>query len=376
MGIPEPTILEVTGDLSGLDEAIEAVPNCAAVFLIRPREGAPYLARTGLLRRRLKRMLGERTHPSRLLNLRQIVSRIEYWPTGSGLEATFVLYELGRRHFPGAYLKLLNLRMPPYVKIVLSNPFPRSQITTRLGQTPSLYYGPFRSRSAAEQFESQVLDLFQMRRCQEDLDPSPSHPGCIYGEMNMCLRPCQQRVTQAEYQSEVGRVVEFLSTDGRSLSAVIASDRDRRSEQMNFEEAARQHKRLEKIQQILKLADELARDIDRLCGVSVTPSVAPDSVELWFVLAGRRLPPRRFDFGVVDGKTVSLDQRLREVVASLRPARLSLREKQEQLALLARWCYSSWRDGEWLSFGSLEEIPYRKLVRAISRVAAAARPSN
>lgn len=38
--------------------------------------------------------------------------------------------------------------------------------------------------------------------------------------------------------------------------------------------------------------------------------------------------------------------------------------------MLARWYYSSFRDGEWLSFGAPEDVPYRKLVRAISRVAA------
>ena len=42
----------------------------------------------------------------------------------------------------------------------------------------------------------------------------------------------------------------------------------------------------------------------------------------------------------------------------------------EQLAILSRWFYSSWRDGEMLIFDDWEKIPYRKLVNAISRVAA------
>jgi hypothetical protein len=49
---------------------------------------------------------------------------------------------------------------------------------------------------------------------------------------------------------------------------------------------------------------------------------------------------------------------------------MTLRERQEYLALLARWYYSSWRDGEWLPFESYDDIPYRKLVNAVSRVAA------
>lgn len=236
MTVLEMTAIDVADDLAQLDAAIGALPNSPAVFALWPRDGDPYLSKTALLRRRLLRLLREREKPSRLLNLRHTVRRIEYRLTGSAFESAVVLYEQGRRLFPETYLELLKLRMPPYVKIVLANEFPRSHITTHLTRTSSpanaggLYFGPFRSRASAERFESQCLDLFQMRRCQEDLVPSPEHPGCIYGEMGMCLRPCQQVVGPAEYGHEVARVTEFLRTDGRSLLEAIGHSRDRLSE--------------------------------------------------------------------------------------------------------------------------------------------------
>ena len=362
--------IEIGDDLAQLDAAIEALPNSPAVFLLWPKEGEPYLSKTNLLRRRLLRLLKERERPSRLLNLRHTARRIGYCLTGSAFESALVLYEQARRHFPGTYLDLIKLRMPPYVKIVLSNQFPRSHITAHLTRSAGLYFGPFRSRVSAERFEGQFLDLFQMRRCQEDLVPSPQHPGCIYGEMAMCLRPCQEVVGPAEYSHEVARVVEFLRTDGQSLLAAIAHSRDRLSEEMLFEDAARQHKRYEKVQEVLKQADELARDIDRLNGVAITRSLAADAVEMWFVREGWWQEPQRFSFEVHDGTPVSLDRKLRETFAAVTPRKMTIRERQEYLALLARWYYSSWRDGEWLGFESYEDIPYRKLVNAVARVAA------
>ncbi|MDR3698040.1 MAG: hypothetical protein P4L56_00310 [Candidatus Sulfopaludibacter sp.] len=363
------TAIEVGPDLSLLDAALEALPNNPAVFILWPAGGEPYISRTTLLRRRLLRLLKEREKPSRLLNLRHTAKRIEYRLTGSAFESGILLYELTRRHFPETYLDLLKLRMPPYVKIVLGNEFPRSQITTHLARTAGLYFGPFRSRASAEKFEAGFLDLFQMRRCQEDLAPSPAHPGCIYGEMAMCLRPCQQVVGAAEYAGEVSRVVEFLHSDGRSLLGAIEHSRDRLSEEMLFEDAARQHKRYEKVQDVLKLRDELARDVERLNGVAVTRSLDRNAVEMWFVRDGNWQEPQRFDFEIHEGKPVSLDRKLRETFAAVTPRKLSVRERQEYLALLARWYYSSWRDGEWLPFDSFQEIPYRKLVNAVSRVA-------
>jgi excinuclease UvrABC nuclease subunit len=367
------TAIETGDDLTRLDAAIEALPNLPAVFLLWPQEGQPYLSKTALLRRRLLRLLKERERPSRLLNLRHTVRRIEYRLTGSAFESSLVLYEQARRHFPDTYLDLLKLRMPPYVKIVLGNRFPRSHISTRLTRSAALYFGPFRSRASAERFEGQFLDLFQLRRCQEDLVPSPQHPGCIYGEMGMCLRPCQEVVGPAEYGHEVARVVEFLRTDGRSLLDAIGHSRDRLSEEMLFEDAARQHKRYEKVQEVVKQADDLARDIDRLNGVALTRSLAADAVEMWFVREGVWQEPRRFSFAVQEGKPLSMDQKLRETFAAVAGRKLTARERQEYLALVARWYYSSWREGEWLAFESYQDIPYRKLVNAVSRVAGAGR---
>ena len=363
------TAIEFGDDLARLDSAIDALPDQPAVFLLRAREGEPLLSRTGVLRRRLRRLLGERERPSRLLNLRQTAARIEYQLTGSAFESSIVFYELARQHFPQSYTRLMKLRLPPYVRLVLNNEFPRSHITTHLARGAGLHFGPFRSRASAERFEAQFLDLFQMRRCQEDLVPSPSHPGCIYGEMAMCLRPCQEVVGAAEYAGEIARVSEFLRTGGRSLLESIEHSRDRLSAEMMFEEAARQHKRYEKVLEVLRLRDELVRDIDRLHGVAITPSLALDAVEMWFVRDGQWCAPQRFGFEVREGKPVSLDRQLRDLIGAVTPIKLGVTQRQEYLALLARWYYSTWREGEWLPFESYSEIPYRKLVNAVSRVA-------
>ena len=90
---------------------------------------------------------------------------------------------------------------------------------------------------------------------------------------------------------------------------------------------------------------------------------------MWFLRDGTWCAPQRFGFEVHEGKPVSLDQKLRETFAGAAPRALTSGERREYLALLARWYYSSWRDGEWLAFESYEEIPYRKLVNAVSRVA-------
>jgi excinuclease ABC subunit C len=341
--------------------AIETLPNKPAVFLLWPREGKPLLARTNVLRRRLQREL--RTGGN-------AIERIEYQHTGSRLEGLFLQWELARRHLGDDYRQQIRLRLPPYVKLVLSNPFPRTQVITHIGRAPAVYFGPFRNRSTAAHFESEFLDLFQLRRCQEDLKTSPDHPGCMYGEMGRCLRPCQQAVGIEEYRGEAGRVADFLHTCGRSLLDPAIAARERLSGEMDFEGAAMMHQRLGRIEQVLGFSDEMARDVNRLNAISVTPSAQTDAIELGWMRGGWWQGFRRLDFSLADGRSVSLDQRLRETAASIGDARATPLERMEQIAILSRWFYSTWRDGEMLLVDDWEKLPWRKLVNAVSRVAA------
>jgi excinuclease UvrABC nuclease subunit len=336
------------------------------VFLLWAGQGAPYLAKTALLRRRLKRLISNRERLSGVLNLRGVVERIEYWPTGSQLESALIHLELAKLHFPDDVARITRLKPPVFLRLTLDNAFPRTMLTTRLGR--GLYYGPFAGRAAAERFQSETLDLFQLRRCEENLAPAPDHPGCIYGELNKCLRPCQLVVSPEEYRHEAGRVEQFLRTGGASLRDSAETARDQASASMQFEEAERLHQRLTRIAEVQASAGDLARSLDRLAGVAVVPSAAPESVDLVFLAGGRWLEPRSFSLSedATFLENASMDRRLRELCAGIVPG---ASPDLEHLAVLVRWQGSSWRDGEWIGFDSFEKIPYRKIVNAVARVA-------
>ena len=347
-------------DPAALDEALEAIPDKQAVYLLWPRAGQPVLARTNVLRRRLRRVL-----PA----LQGTVERIEYQRTGSRLESQFLLLALAKTHFGAGYRDEIRLRMPAWVKLVLTNPYPRTVLTRQISAAPAVYFGPFRNRSTAARFESEFLDLFQLRRCQEDLVPAPEHPGCIYGEMGRCLRPCQQIVGAAEYQAETERVAEFLRSSGRSLAAPAASARDRLSAEMDFEGAAVMHERCRRIEEVLAQRDEMVRELGNLNAVAVVPSATPEAVELGWLRDGNWQGFTRLEFGMVDARAVSLDSRLRELAVAVKDEPCgNPKDRMEHLAVLARWRYSTWCDGELLLVDDWSKMPYRKLVNAVSRV--------
>jgi excinuclease ABC subunit C len=350
------------------------IPAAPAVFLVRGDnpQSEPYISKTANLRRRLQRLLDPPTEHSKKLNLRDRVRWIEYSPTGSDFESGFLLYGLLRSTFPKTYSNRLRLRFAPLVKLHLENEFPRASITTRLGRLSgrNIYYGPFPSRAAAEKFASDSLDFFKMRRCVDDLRPDPKFPGCIYSEMKMCLAPCFKGCSDEEYHAEVARVEAYFDTGGESLAREISVQRDAASANLEFENAASLHARLDKLKPMLSQLAEIVHRIDRLAGVMVQRSASPESVNFFRIDAGRISGPLTFAIQSAEHtKSQSMESRVQEALASLpAPAPSTTLETMEHLTLLKRWYYRSSRIGEIFFVDEKGTLPMRRVVRGISRV--------
>jgi excinuclease ABC subunit C len=356
---------------------LEKIPAQPAVFALHPEPNpenpaAPYIGRTVDLRRRLRRLLARPRTASKLLNLRGFTRRIEFQLVGSGFQAQWLLYGLNRAYYPTNYRQRLRLKPPALLKINLRNRFPRCYPTRRLSNDGSLYYGPFPSRAAAERFAAEFLDLFLIRRCVEDLVPDPSHPGCIYSQMKMCLAPCFAGCTDADYQQEVGRVVSFLDAEGQPLLRGLQAERAQAAETLEFELAAKLHRRIEKIQDVLRQKPGIARNLSQLHGVLVARSAEPNRVVFFRISGGEVRGPVEFSFDENDPSPLPLDQRLHAALDPLaRPEeRSAANPPWEHLSLLARWYFSSFRQGELLLLPPSQEIPHARLIRLCRKILA------
>jgi excinuclease ABC subunit C len=355
-------------------EIFASVPAAPAVFLLRggDPQAEPYVSKTANLRRRLQRLLGPADERTKKLNLRDRVRSIEYAPTGSDFESGFLLYRVLRETFPKTYANRMRFRYAPLVKLHLENQYPRASITTRLGRLKgrTLYYGPFQSRTAAEKFMNDSLDFFKMRRCVDDLHPDPKFPGCIYSEMKMCLAPCFKGCTDEEYSAEVNRVRAYFDSGGESLSREFSEQRDAASANLQFEDAAAIHVRLEKLKPTLSQFPEIVRRLDRLSALIIQPCHATDSVTFFRVDGGTISWPVMFSIQTGEHtKSQSLESRVQAVLDSFEPVKTGpALETMEHLALVKRWYYRGRRTGEIFLADDKAVFPMRRIVRGIGRV--------
>jgi excinuclease ABC subunit C len=357
-----------------------AIPPRAAVCLVQPHESSaePFLFKTQNLQRRLERLLGPLDPTSKRLHLRDIAGSIRYRLTGSAFEQSLAYYQNARTLFPQRYRKLARIRPPAVLKVNLRNAYPRCFVTRRIpvdesgGPTAGVYYGPYRSRKAAEDFAGQALDFFKVRRCQIKIQRDPAFPGCMYSEMKMCLAPCFAGCTAEEYGAEVHRLVEFLDTSGDSLRNSYESDRERSSDDLDFEKAAAIHKKIEKLNDALRARPELARRIQDLDALILQRTAEEQTIAAFPVRAGYLDEPFFLRFAEIASQPRSAEQLARDRLEA--PPLLNAGAEPrgtltEHLSLLARWFYSNPRSGEILF--REKDWPYRRILRACSRLLAA-----
>ena len=277
--------------------SLSELPSRPAVFALYGAEAhaEPYIGRTPNLRGRLERLLQPSPKHPRRLQLAGRVRRIEWKLTGSDLESLLLQFNLLQNIYGPKGLERMHLGAPYFVRFLGSNPYPRITVTNRPSQREAGWaYGPFASRPAAERFSDEALKLFLLRRCTDDLNPDPSHPGCVYSEMKMCLAPCYKGCSDERYSEEAGAVERFIATRGESRLVTLRTQRDEASANLEFEAAASFHAQLQKVEAVRALAPELVRPMSQLRAVILQAAAEPDEVALFLFEGGRLRGPAAF----------------------------------------------------------------------------------
>ncbi len=399
-------------------EALAQLPTTAAVFALYGEQGEPYVGRTPNLRGRLKRLLQPSEKHPRRLKLAGLVRRIEWQTVGSEFESLLAQFNLleavyAEKSAPQEALKRMHLRAPSFLRYLGSNPQPRLAVTTRPSQRESAWaFGPFQSNAAAERFSDELLKLFLLRRCTEDLECSPTHPGCVYGEMKMCLAPCQLACTPARYAEESAAVESFLETRGESSLVQLRAEREKAASNLEFETAAEIHAQIQKVEAVAAQASELVRPLNQQRAIVLQESAksgseAADSVSIFLYENGCWRGPAQFSTlgmriqneqsgssslfaqpmmiepilesapitteepkATRDQLTARFEAALVELTADKTPP--SATTKQGHLALLTRWFYrpAAKREGEIFFPDAANHWPSKAILRGVGRIAA------
>ncbi|WP_419162002.1 excinuclease ABC subunit UvrC [Candidatus Palauibacter sp.] len=226
--------------LEALREQGRALPREPGVYLFRDTAGEVlYVGKAKSLRARVASYFGAEAGRSvKLIRLGREIDSIETFPVRSEAEALLLEWNLIREFGPRFNIQLRDDKSYPYIKITVTEPFPRIFVTRRLEDDGSRYLGPFTDVGAMRRALRTIKKMYTVRSCHyrmpEELPPRP----CLDYHIGRCKAPCAGLQSEADYRAMVDDILEIL---GGRTGAVRRSVKRRMAEAadtLEYERAA------------------------------------------------------------------------------------------------------------------------------------------
>jgi DNA polymerase-3 subunit epsilon len=274
-----------------VDEAqVASLPTTSGVYLLKDRHGQViYVGKSVNVRQRVRTHLrpsGTARGPSQPRLRRRLphIADVEAIETKSELEALLLESKLVKRYLPEGNSLLRDYQDYPFIKVDLTDAYPRLEATRERPIDGAAYFGPFRRASVVSSAVVFLNESLGLRQCSGKL--KPGQPACALLEMHKCLGPCVGAVTAEAYQAAVDEGLSVLRGQSAGVLERAAQRRDELGEQLRFEEAAELRDRIRQLEQVVGVQQRLNTFTDRNV-VLVSPDRQPDRVRLLLVRGGR-----------------------------------------------------------------------------------------
>ena len=164
-------------DSAVIRDKLRLLPTRPGVYLMKGDAGEIlYVGKAKSLRSRVRSYFSAR--PDESLKTRELVRRIRDFDTlvvNSEAEALILENNLIKEYHPRFNINLRDDKTYPYIKVTVTEPFPRVIVTRKLQQDGSRYFGPYTDVRRMRQVLEVVKRLYTVRSCHYAL-PSESPP--------------------------------------------------------------------------------------------------------------------------------------------------------------------------------------------------------
>ena len=248
-----------------------------------------YVGKASVLRHRLKQYFGSTTNLTN--KIRRMLGHLhdfEYIVTDSPAAALILENTLIKRYKPRYNARLKDDKTYPYLKIDLSEEFPRVYITRKVLKDGARYFGPFATAGTVRKTMDLVKRLFPYRSCTKNITGKDARP-CLEYYINRCVAPCTGAASKEDYAKVIGQVVMFMDGETSAVTDDLKTNMDQASEDLEFERAAVLRDRIKAVE---KVAEEQritvdANPISDMDVIAMAQGNNESWVEVFFIRKGK-----------------------------------------------------------------------------------------
>ena len=290
-----------------LQEELKKLPDKPGCYLMHDANDVIiYVGKAVVLKNRVRQYF----QSSRNLSpkIRHMVSHIawfEYIVVSSELEALVLESNLIKRYHPHYNTMLTDDKTYPFIKVTVTEEYPRVLFSRDMKHDKSRYFGPYTSAWAVKSTIGLLCRLYKIRTCTRRLpqDIGKERP-CINYEIGICSAPCQGYISKGEYREQIQKVISFLNGHYDDILDSLTQQMQKASDELRFEDAASLRDLIRDVKQVAqkqKITSDDGEDRD-VIGAASTGNVAV--VQIFFIRGGRMIGRDHFRMVVAEGDKI------------------------------------------------------------------------
>ena len=183
---------------------------------------------------------------------KMMVSKIDHFDVivaASEFEALVLECSLIKRYQPKYNILLKDDKGYPYLRIDMTEEYPRITLVNKLARDGADYFGPYGSRRVSQNVIAAVQRALKLPTCGKQFprDLGKERP-CLNYHMNQCRGWCQLSQSPKEYRAVMDQAKRLLAGDYKGLAAELRGQMLEASDKLEFELAAELRDRLNAVE--------------------------------------------------------------------------------------------------------------------------------
>jgi len=240
-----------------LKATLAKLPTKPGIYLLKDARGTVlYVGKAQNLRSRVRQYWqhSRAAQPLRIESAMDRVADVEYTVVDTVSEALLLEATLVKRHQPRFNVRLKDDKSYPYIKVTLSDDFPRIERTRKLPNDGSRYFGPYASASSVDEAMNLIRRLFPFRTCTIDIKegkralPRP----CLLYHIKRCQGPCVEAISKPNYRADIEQVMLFLEGKQELVVRRLRQEMGQASEALDYERAADMRDKLRAVERTME----------------------------------------------------------------------------------------------------------------------------
>ena len=236
------------------------VPNKPGVYQFFDSSKIIYIGKAKDLNKRVRSYFTPAIKDRKTEQIKKQAIKVETFATHSETEALILEQQLIKEYKPKFNILLRDDKTYPFIYFLGSHDFPSIHLKRSKQAIDENFYGPYTNARLVRDQIKELQKIFRLRNCSNSTFSNRSRP-CIEYQMKRCSAPCVNLISKSDYAEDVSSAQRYLTSEKKYIKKALKEKMQQHSKQLQFEEADRYKKRLERI---ISLEDETSINIHPL----------------------------------------------------------------------------------------------------------------